>query len=150
MNKLETLKQVCAGYNVALAYLFGSQAEAGMAVLEGKRLINDDPLTDIDLGIVFAPGLPEASSIPDLYAGIYNELADLFLPLPLDLVFIQENHAVFQAEVVCGICVYCSDVSFRELFEEDVLRRAADFRPFLEKYLDEFLEEVTSKGDSRQ
>ncbi len=147
--KREKLKQICASHNVALAYLFGSQAEAGLDILEGKGCSGDDPLADLDLGLVFAPALPPAELIPDLYADLYNELEALFLPLPLDLVFAQENHAVFQAEVICGICIYCSDPPFREAYEEDVLRRAADFKPFLDRYLDEFLEEVAIKEEKR-
>lgn len=147
MDKMDAFKQICKYHNVALAYLFGSRAEEGLSILKGQTLLNNDPLTDIDLGIVFAQDLPGTSRLPDLYAELYNELSDLFLPFPLDLVFIQENHSVFQAEAICGICVYSCDEVFRQSFEEDVLRRAADFRPFLEKYLDEYLEANLNQGD---
>jgi hypothetical protein len=60
----------------------------------------------------------------------------------LDLVFLQETHSVFQANVISGHCIYAASSSIQEEYEENVLRLAADFRPFLEHYLDEVLEEV--------
>jgi hypothetical protein len=49
---------------------------------------------------------------------------------------------VFQAEAVGGICVYQISEGFRDRYEMDVLRRAADFRPVLRRFHREILEEV--------
>ena len=85
--------------------------------------------------------VPTSYTSPPVTA--YNELEELFLPYPLDLVFLQENHSFFQAKVLCGKCLYYSDPNFKETYEENILRRAADFKPFLERYFDELLEEDT-------
>ncbi len=147
MNKKKILKKVCNKYGIAFAYLFGSQALRGVLFLEGEgegeRI--DDPLTDIDLGLVFINGLPDSASRSEVYANLHNDLGYLFLPLPLDLTFLEENHSVFQANAITQICVYSYNEKRREQYQENILRRAADFKPFLEKYLDEYLEEVISK-----
>ncbi|MDO9536607.1 MAG: nucleotidyltransferase domain-containing protein [Bacillota bacterium] len=142
MRKKESFEKICAKYNIALAYLFGSQAKTGRALLEGQEAAVEDPLTDIDLGIVCREGLPGTKELLDLFSELYNELSDLFLPFRLDLVFLQENHSVFQCNAITGLCVFSFDEHFRSEYEEDILRKAADFRPFLEKYLDEYLEEA--------
>lgn len=51
-----------------------------------------------------------------------------------ELRHIKEGHFV--------ACHEIKDEQFRGTYEEDILRRAADFRPFLERYLDEYLEEA--------
>jgi hypothetical protein len=142
MSKKEILERICQKNDIALVYLFGSQEANGLALLEGREVAVEDPLTDIDLGIVFREGLPETGKLPALFAGIYNELSVLFFPFNLDLVFLQENHSVFQSNAISGICIYSYDDKFRDLYEEDILRRAADFKPFLERYLDEYLAEA--------
>lgn len=92
--------------------------------------------------MVFQKNILGTAKHHDLYAKLYGDMADLFAPKQLDLVFLEENHSVFQAEALKGICVYSLDESTRDQYEEMILRRAADFRPFLEKYYQELLEEV--------
>lgn len=142
MAKLEALKHICGRYGIALAYIFGSRSEEGFRHLQGHRISIDDPLTDIDLGIVFYQELPPAKKRITLYADIYNELTDLFSPFPLDLIFLEENHSVFQLEAIKGRCIYYDDIRYKSDYEEMILRRAADFRPVLELYLKEALEEI--------
>jgi len=142
IKKKDGFEIICGKYNIALAYLFGSQARIGLALLEGQGAVVEDPLTDIDLGIVFREELPETKKRVDLFSDLYNELSDLFLPFRLDLVFLQENHSVFQCNAITGLSIFSFDEQFRNEYEEDILRKAADFRPFLEKYLDEYLEEA--------
>jgi uncharacterized protein len=142
MNKSESFKKICKRYKVALAYLFGSRVEDGYALLTGESVSNNDPLADIDVGIVFHDVLPEGLAIANLYSSLYNELEEIYKPYSLDLVFLQETHSVFQGNVISGRCIYTDSSKFQEEYEENILRRAADFRPFLERYLDEMLEEV--------
>jgi uncharacterized protein len=142
MDKSKRFKEVCEKYEVALAYLFGSRVEDGYALLMGERVFVDDPLADIDVGIVFRGELPKGLDIANLYSSIYNDLEEMYKPYPLDLVFLQETHSVFQANVISGRCVYAASREYQDDYEENVLRRAADFRPFLERYLNEMLEEV--------
>ena len=143
MGTQEKLIKICRQYSIRLLYLFGSQAEEGLQILNGSAIELSDPLTDLDLGVVFRNGLPAAAKLLKLYSALDNLLTDLFLPLPLDLVFLQEQHSVFQAEAVTGICIYTDDPLYKEYYEEDVMRRAADFKPFLEMFYKERFEEIS-------
>jgi predicted nucleotidyltransferase len=142
MDKLKLINYIAENNNIALVYIFGSRVITGLDLLKGVRRKNNDPLADIDIGVVFKSGLPSPRKRPELYTSIYNQMEDLFIPFPVDLVFLQETHSVFQANAICGRCIYYFSLDFKETYEENVLRRAADFRPFLERYLDEMLEEV--------
>ena len=138
-NKKE-FKTICKKNSIALAYLFGSQAEEGLKLLNGEKVRPVDSMADLDLAIVFNKNLPPSNQLPRFYADLYNLLADLFLPFSLDLVFLQEQHSVFQAQAVTNICIYAENVAFKSDYEENVMRRAADFKPFLEKFFEERLE----------
>jgi len=139
MNKFEKLKEICKKHDIALVYLFGSQVKTGIDLLSSVEKDVTDPLTDIDVGVVFKHGLP-SNRRWEVYSDIFNEMEELFLPYPLDLVFLQETHSVFQANAICGRCIYYESLAFKENYEEYILARAADFRPFLEAYLNEALE----------
>jgi len=140
MNKLERLKKICQKYNIALAYLFGSQKENALRILEDKDVSINDPLADIDVGIVFSYDIENVKERYKLYGDIYNELEELFKPYPLDLIFLQESHSVFQVEALKGICIYSVSEEFKANYEMMILRRAADFKYVLEKYIEEALE----------
>ncbi len=145
MEPRQELKQICQKHGIALVYLFGSQAHKGENLIRGKKEKVDDPLADLDVGVVFRQPLPREKTLHRLYTRIYQDLVDLFVPLSLDLTFLEENHSVFQFNAICGICVYYFSEKFKDEFELNVMRRAADFKPFLEKYLDEYLEEAVSQ-----
>ena len=133
MSNQEKLEAICKNNAIALAYLFGSQADKGRQILNGQETRADDRLADLDLAIVFRRGLPPSERVPKLYARLYNQFSEIFLPFSLDLVFLQEQHSVFQARAITGICIYSEDESFKSNYEENVMRKAADFKPFLEK-----------------
>ncbi|HEX3046123.1 MAG TPA: nucleotidyltransferase domain-containing protein [Bacillota bacterium] len=139
-EKYQNLLHICAENKIGLVYFFGSQLDNALKLLAGENITLEDPLTDIDLGVVF---LDEIESLPlrhRLYTRIYNSLEDLFTPYRLDLVFLQENHSVFQIEALKGICIFSNSEQFREDYEMSILRRAADFRYVLNKYTEEVLE----------
>lgn len=139
------LAAVAERYEIAFLYLFGSRAAEGADFLAGEEVRFEDPLADLDVGVVFRRGLP-AEGRAALYARLYNDLEDVFAPLPLDLTFLEETHSVFAAQAVAGICVYEYDREARLSYEERVLARAADFKPFLRRYL----REAMAEGASRQ
>jgi len=141
-NPLYKLACLCRKYRVALVYLFGSQAQVGAKILAGKKVVIKDPLTDLDVGVVTEEPLPKPPQRSKFYAALYNDLEDLFRPFRLDLVLLEENHSVFQLEAIKGICVYQVSEEKQDTYEMMILRRAADFRPFLEKYFQEVLEEI--------
>jgi hypothetical protein len=137
---MKKIRDICQKYNIALVYLFGSQKENSLNILNKEKVDIKDPLADIDVGIVFSQDI---ESIPDrhkVYSNIYNDFEDLFLPYHLDLVFLQECHSVFQSEALLGICVYSISEEFKDEYEMMVLRRAADFKYVLDKYAEDALE----------
>lgn len=141
MKKREKFFEILKKYNVALAYIFGSQREKALEILESKRVPIDDPLTDIDLGVVFGFNLEKIREKHKLYSVLYNELSDIFEPYPLDLVFLQECHSVLQMEAIEGICIYKVSEEFKDDYEMAILRRYPDFKYFYDKFLEEALEE---------
>lgn len=144
-NRKQQLQAVAQRFGIDLVYAFGSQAaRIHQLFTETTHKREGAPAneptaafaSDADIGVVFTRGLPPAGrSRADVYASLYNELADLVRPLRLDLVFLQENHSVFQAEAIKGYCLYAVNNTTKENFEEMVCRLAADFRPFLRAYL---------------
>lgn len=140
--RMQRLKGICVDHDVILVYLFGSQAEAGFGLLEERNEVPSDQLADLDVGVVTAKPLPPPGQRAKLYSDLYNELEEVFKPFRLDLVFLEEHHSVFQFEAIKGICAFCASEEARDGYEMMVLRCAADFRPFLKRFLQEALEEV--------
>lgn len=140
VGKKSELTRISQEHNLDLVYLFGSQVANGLRVLQGNNVEVLDPLTDLDVGVVTRGSLPPPAIRGKFYAELYVALSDLFEPFPLDLVLLEENHSVFQAETLKGQCIYASSEERKDDYEMSILRRAADFRPFLEKFLEEALE----------
>jgi hypothetical protein len=113
-----------------------------LEVLSGTDVVVEDPLTDLDVGVVIGGGLPAPAERLRLYSQLQTDLGDVFRPFTVDLVFLQENHSVFQLEAIKGECIYEHDPHVRDRYEMQVLRRAADFRPVLRRFQQEILEEV--------
>jgi len=137
---MKELRDICQKYNIALVYLFGSQKENSLKLLNGEKAEINDPLADIDVGIVFSQDIESIPERHKVYSNLYNDLEDLFLPYHLDLVFLQECHSVFQTEALLGICVYNISEEFKDEYEMMILRRSADFKYVLDKYAEETLE----------
>ena len=137
---MKKIRDICQKYNIALVYLFGSQKENSLKLLNGEKVDIKDPLADIDVGIVFSQDIESIPERHKVYSNIYNDFEDLFLPYHLDLVFLQECHSVFQTEALLGICVYSISEEFKDEYEMMVLRRSADFKYVLDKYTEEALE----------
>jgi predicted nucleotidyltransferase len=139
------LKHIFQSNGVALAYLFGSMAAASHRFLTDGQLDTSDRLADVDLGVVF--GAREILTDPALrgkrYSDLFNDLTEVFPEDRLDLVLLQETHSVFQAQAMMGFCIYAISPVFKAAYEERILARAADFRPFLERYYEERFGGVT-------
>jgi len=140
VGKEAALAEIAQKFDLDLVYLFGSQATNGLKILHGKEVKVLDPLSDIDVGVVTNDSLPPPAARGKLYAKLSVALSDIFEPFPLDLVFLEENHSVFQVEIFKGQCIYASSEERRDDYEMNILRRAADFKPFLERFLEEALE----------
>jgi uncharacterized protein len=142
MNRKADLERLSKLNMISLIYLFGSQAQKGLTLLNGITVKAYDHLEDLDIGIVLRNELPSAEKMPTFYSNLYNQISTLFEPLKLDLVLLQEQHSVFQAEAVYGICIFAESLTIQEEYEENILRRADDFRPVLDKFYEERLEEL--------
>jgi len=59
MDKLQELIRICKKYDIALCYLFGSQKDNALKILKYEEVEINDPLTDIDVGIVFNKNMEE-------------------------------------------------------------------------------------------
>ena len=138
-GEVGALAAVCEAHGVTLCYLFGSQSENAWQILLGEQVAINDPLTDIDVGVVLAEfdSFREARALHRIYARLLSPLQDLFSPYTVDLVFLQEHHSVFQMEAIRGRCAYSISDEYRFDYEEAIARRAADFRPVLDAYLED-------------
>ena len=140
-DKREIIISTCKQFNIALVYIFGSRVREDLKVLNNARVKVEDPLTDVDIGIVFKKEMPEKARYR-LYSNIYNAFSELFLPLKLDLTFLQENHAVLQSQALLGECIYFFDQEYKDSYEDKILVRAADFQYVLDKYYEEKMAEL--------
>ncbi len=117
-------KQRLEKLGVGLAYLFGSRAE-GVA----------GPLSDTDIGIVFAdPRLARGDT-----RAVYNTLYDLFSPAlgsgNIDVVFLERAGLELCFDVIThGKIIFSVSDEFRENFEHRIAMLYADFRPILENF----------------
>lgn len=149
-SRYSGLAKIARTYGLGLVYLFGSQSHLGKEYLEGLSPEPSDPLADLDIGVVlldcehFRPNEISPLERADLY-GDLTEFQDLFSPFKVDLVLLDETHSVFQSEAISGFCVYCRDQDLREDYEERILARAADFKPFLDLFHRERLEDRYDK-----
>ena len=142
MNCKAELEKLSKKNKLNLIYLYGSQVQKGLAMLNCASAKAVYYLEDLDIGIVLRDELPVAERMPAFYSKLYNQISTLFEPLKLDLVLLQEQHSVFQAEAINGTCIYAKSKSIQENYKENILIRAADFRPVLEKFYEERLEEL--------
>lgn len=53
MKKSEKLLEICRKFHIALLYAFGSQRDNAIKILNFEKVDIHDPLTDIDIGVVF-------------------------------------------------------------------------------------------------
>lgn len=142
--KQTELTELLRKYRVKLAYLFGSQMDAGMAFLAGQNE-HVEEVSDLDIGIVFEK-LPK--NLFEVYGELYADLSIVFEPFNVDLVFLQETDSLFQYEAITGKLIFCEDENFLDNYEEMVIKRASDLffknvtfeKDFLEAVKDGYIE----------
>lgn len=120
---MKKINDICKKYNIALCYLFGSQSEVGMAILEGKKVELEDPEADIDFAVLFIR--PPENSLKT-YVSLSLELQGLVSPFKADLLFLHEADHLIQFEAIKGINIYSLSENFREAYEEIVMTHASD------------------------
>ncbi|MBI3753360.1 MAG: nucleotidyltransferase domain-containing protein [Deltaproteobacteria bacterium] len=137
---MEKIKEIAEGYGCVLVYLFGSQAQKGMAYLNGGDVVYDN-LSDLDIAVAFETAPDDI----DTYECLYKEFSELFEPFDIDLVFIHEVDTVFCYEIIKGIRIYEKSEEAADRFEEDALKRAADLY-FKKKVFDKEVMEAIEDG----
>lgn len=135
---MENLTGLFKRYKVKIAYLFGSQKDAGTAFLKGEKY-NIEEMSDIDIGVVFYD-MPQC--IYDVYGELYAQLSNIFEPFNVDLVFLNETDILFQYEAINGNLIYCEDESFCDDYEESIMKKAADIAYKKIAFREDFLEAV--------
>ncbi len=111
---------------VRLAYLFGSQASGHVG-----------PLSDIDLGILFA----EEVDFQRASAELTHELSRVIPAKPIDLVVLNTAPIELAYAVIAqGICVFRNSETERIEYEADVLSRYGDFLPVLRAMREDIVE----------
>lgn len=139
LMKREILEEIFKKHGVILAYLFGSQKEAGIAFLNGENPEAGDS-SDLDIGVLFTK-FPQ--DVFEAYGELYADLSVFFEPFAVDLVFLQETDTLFQYEVISGgEMVYCKDESFLEEYEERVMKMASDLSFKKMDFEKDFLEAI--------
>lgn len=121
-RRKELLEAIAKNYNIGIVYLFGSQAENGKRYIEGYDIM-PDASSDLDIAMVFRER-PENEI--KAYGLIYLDMAKLFDPFEIDLVFLHEHDAIFGYEIIKGIRVYAEDEQFADIVEEAIMKEAED------------------------
>ncbi len=119
---MKKIDDVCKRYNIDLCYIFGSQAEAGKVILDGKVVVSIDNESDIDFAVLFTR--PPENTLKT-YASLSLELQDLVSPFRADLLFLHEADHLIQLEVIKGINIYSHSEELRESYEEKVMMFAS-------------------------
>lgn len=120
---MKNIEAICKRYGIALCYIFGSQAETGKALIEGKTMESPAPGSDIDFAVLFAK-IPHNSS--RIYAEVSLEFEEIVRPFRADLLFLHEVDHLIQLEAINGINIYAAHEEIREEYEEKVMMFASD------------------------
>lgn len=125
-------------HDVVLAYLFGSQQDAGYAFLEGKSPLTDE-VSDLDIGILFRE--PPVHSYRS-FGALYADLAAFFKPFKIDIVFLHEVHSLLKFEITSGVRIYAADEDEADAYEDMVMKFAADLAFKRRMFEPDFIEAV--------
>ena len=135
----ETLERIAQSHGLLAVYLFGSQAESASRYLQGKAF-RPEAASELDVAVVFNSF--KENNIR-AYAELYAQLAAIFEPFEVDLVFAQEHDALFQYQVIRGIRIYHSEQTSRGCdYEEAVMRMADDLSYKKKIMMNEIMEAI--------
>lgn len=134
------LDQLAAAQDVLALYLFGSRAEDGLAVLDGKTVAAAG--SDLDVGVVFRSFPIDHHRLASLQVA----LEDRFAPLRVDLVPLQRVDALFQYAAIDGHRVTATDSTAADFYELVVMRRAAELLPIERQLQARMIEEAAPQS----
>lgn len=123
----EVIADLCQAFDLALMYVFGSQAKAvyEWAVL-GKPLAIE-PGHDVDVGVKSLPG--HQLTVWQKVAAAQT-LESLFDVSRVDLVDMEDVDPFLAANIIRGERLYAADSYVADEYDLYVLRRAGDLAPF--------------------
>lgn len=119
----DKVRDLCLRFKIALLYVFGSQAQIGLRILQGREPGIADPEADIDFAVLFEK-LPEDAL--KTYALLSVELQELVSPFRADLLFLHEVDHLIQLEAIREILIYAVNDALQDTYEERVRMFAAD------------------------
>lgn len=135
-DKISQLARVFKKNGIILAYLFGSQKEAGLKYLYEKKVIIEET-SDLDIGILLkAPPV----NMYKLYGNMYYDLSNIFDPFNIDIVFLHEANFLLKFDIIKGHRIYASDEKFADEYEEKVMKFASDLAFKRKMFEEDFLE----------
>lgn len=134
----ESVDNLCRLHGVLALYLFGSRAKDGLRRLAGERVTGEG--SDLDVGAVFTTRGVDRRRLNLLQV----DLEQIFAPLRVDLVPLHTVDALMQFAAIDGERVAVTDTTAADLFELDVMRRAAELLP-LERAIERDTFGVTSR-----
>jgi len=119
-----TLDEICRAHGVLACYLFGSRADEGKAVLEGRKVPAEG--SDLDVGVFFEAGTLPAHRV---LAALQIAFEDHLAPLRIDLVPLDRVDPLFQFSAISGHRVASLEPSRVERMELRIMRSAAELLP---------------------
>jgi predicted nucleotidyltransferase len=124
------IKEIAGKYGLADVYVFGSK-------ITGFQ--RED--SDVDIGVRFKNGLPEAEKRGKIYGDIFSDLSFCFKGEKLDLVFIDEVPLHFQFKIINeGKIIYSADMNSSADFVEKTAVYYNDYKYFIDEYFQGILE----------
>lgn len=142
--KIMDIEEICKKYGILALYAFGSKAKEVVELFSGSKAGGGDLLlSDVDIGVVFFQPPREPKQSVSLYKNLYAELAELFKPYQLDLIFLQQAGIILQFQAINGYVLYSADEDKRLDYEEQVIKIYQDYKIDYEQYIKEVLEAVS-------
>jgi len=119
--------EIANRYGIADLYVFGSRTSEIVAYLEGPLILQSQPESDVDFGVLPIK-LDEWN--PAKKVKLCIELEDLFQVDRIDLVLLPEADPYLALDIIRGELLYTRNPDQQARYELFVLRRAGDLIPF--------------------
>ena len=121
------ITEIATRYEIADLYVFGSRASEILACLDGQSILQSQPVSDVDFGVL-PSNLDEWN--PTRRVKLCIELEDLFQVDRIDLVLLPETDPYLALDIIRGELLYTRNPDQQARYELFVLRRAGDLIPF--------------------
>ena len=126
-DRLALLGDLADRFGLDAIYLFGSRAKEVSAFLRSKRRLDSAARSDVDVGVMPAPG--QRLSVRDKVR-LAIALEEMWDVNQVDLVVLPQASPFLAVDIVAGERVYTRDAYTMDEYELYVLRRAGDLEPF--------------------